>query len=292
MSTQRTYRIAGSQLTIDFGSVLDVPTEVVVSSDDYQLSMGGGVSAAIRIAAGNALVLDAAKAVPREAGDVVVTTAGALPARYVFHVVTIGQGFREDPGAGRLAGGSGEAHPTGARRSPTARTSAEPHGTGRSPGRRSVPGQLPHGAWMPACAGKVTVEPMVTMLMLDPGRDHKVLRAGHHRLRGEVDCLLGRPGLFVDGDVRLRQPRRQPGIPGYVEGLWLICETHPMITSSTAAGSNSRPAPPARAGHGPPGRPGRYLAIPFLPPIRPHRTGYERFRHHGLVQGYRAAASG
>lgn len=98
MSTQRTYRIAGSQLTIDFGSVLDVPTEVVVSSDDYQLSMGGGVSAAIRIAAGNALVLDAAKAVPREAGDVVVTTAGALPARYVFHVVTIGQGFREDPG--------------------------------------------------------------------------------------------------------------------------------------------------------------------------------------------------
>ncbi|MGD0608612.1 MAG: macro domain-containing protein [Streptosporangiaceae bacterium] len=98
MGTQRTYRIAGSQLAIDFGSVLDVPTEVVVSSDDYQLSMGGGVSAAIRIAAGNALVLDAAKAVPREAGDVVVTTAGALPARYVFHVVTIAPGFREDPG--------------------------------------------------------------------------------------------------------------------------------------------------------------------------------------------------
>lgn len=100
MSTQRTYRIAGSQLTIDFGSVLDVPAEVVVSSDDYQLSMGGGVSAAIRIAAGNAVVLDAAKAVPREAGDVVVTTAGALPARYVFHVVTIGPDYWEDPGGG------------------------------------------------------------------------------------------------------------------------------------------------------------------------------------------------
>jgi hypothetical protein len=40
MSTQRTYRIAGSQLTIDFGNVLDVSAEVVVSSDDYQLSMG------------------------------------------------------------------------------------------------------------------------------------------------------------------------------------------------------------------------------------------------------------
>jgi O-acetyl-ADP-ribose deacetylase (regulator of RNase III) len=98
MSTQRTYHIASSQLTIDFGSVLDVPAEVVVSSDDYRLSMGGGVSAAIRMAAGNAVALDAAKAVPREAGDVVVTTAGALPARYVFHVVTIGPRYWEDPG--------------------------------------------------------------------------------------------------------------------------------------------------------------------------------------------------
>ena len=97
MSTQRTYHIASSQLTIDFGSVLDVPAEVVVSSDDYRLSMGGGVSAAIRMAAGNAVALDAAKAVPREAGDVVVTTAGALPARYVFHVVTMGPGYWDDP---------------------------------------------------------------------------------------------------------------------------------------------------------------------------------------------------
>jgi hypothetical protein len=105
MSTQRTYRIAGSQLTIDFGSVLDVPAEVVVSSDDYRLSMGGGVSDAIRMAAGNAVALDAAKAVPREAGDVVVTTAGALPARYVFHVVTIGPGYWEHP-AGALPGKS------------------------------------------------------------------------------------------------------------------------------------------------------------------------------------------
>lgn len=96
MGTQRIYRIADSQLMIDFGSVLDVPTEVLVSSDDFLLTMGGGVSAAIRMAAGNALMLDAAKAVPRKAGDVVVTTAGALSARYVFHVVTIGPGYPGD----------------------------------------------------------------------------------------------------------------------------------------------------------------------------------------------------
>ncbi len=99
MGTQRVYQIADSQLTIDVGSVLDIAAEVVVSSDDYLLTMGGGVSAAIRAAAGTALVLDAAKAVPREAGDVVVTTAGALPSRYVFHVVTIGPDQQEDPSA-------------------------------------------------------------------------------------------------------------------------------------------------------------------------------------------------
>jgi O-acetyl-ADP-ribose deacetylase (regulator of RNase III) len=99
MTAQRVYNIAGNTLTIDVGSVLDVSAEVVVSSDDYLLTMGGGVSAAIRMAAGNALVLDASKAIPREAGDVVVTTAGALTSRYVFHVVTIGPHQWEDPGA-------------------------------------------------------------------------------------------------------------------------------------------------------------------------------------------------
>jgi O-acetyl-ADP-ribose deacetylase (regulator of RNase III) len=99
MSSKRIYQIAGNQLTIDVGSVLDVPAEVVVSSDDYRLTMGGGVSDAIRAAAGTAVVLDAAKAVPREAGDVVVTTAGALPSRYVFHVVTIGPRQHDSPGA-------------------------------------------------------------------------------------------------------------------------------------------------------------------------------------------------
>lgn len=102
---RRTYQIGKSQLTIDSGSVLDVPADVVVSSDDYRLTMSGGVSAAIRTAAGSALDLDAAKAIPRESGDVVVTTAGALPARYVFHVVTIGpRSWNESTADGDVAG--------------------------------------------------------------------------------------------------------------------------------------------------------------------------------------------
>ena len=91
------YEIGTSRLVLDGGSVLDAGAEVVVSSDDYMLTMGGGVSAAIRDAAGSALVLDAAKAVPAQAGQVVVTTAGALAARYVFHVITIGPDHWQAP---------------------------------------------------------------------------------------------------------------------------------------------------------------------------------------------------
>jgi O-acetyl-ADP-ribose deacetylase (regulator of RNase III) len=90
VDTDRTYAFGSSRLSLSFGSILTSKAEVLVSSDDYRLSMGGGVSAAIGAAAGSALVLDAAKSVPRRLGDVVVTTGGALDARYVFHVVTIG----------------------------------------------------------------------------------------------------------------------------------------------------------------------------------------------------------
>src|SRR3954447_2647749 len=86
----RTYQVGSSTLSLRFGDILTSDAEVLVSSDDYMLSMGGGVSASIAAAAGTALELDVTKAVPRQLGDVVVTTAGALAARYVFHVITIG----------------------------------------------------------------------------------------------------------------------------------------------------------------------------------------------------------
>jgi O-acetyl-ADP-ribose deacetylase (regulator of RNase III) len=52
--------------------------------------MGGGVSAAIRTAGGPRVPADASKMVPAKVGDVVVSTAGDLKAKYVLHAVTIG----------------------------------------------------------------------------------------------------------------------------------------------------------------------------------------------------------
>lgn len=91
MAASRSYADGKSQLIIEFADITTSIADAIVSTDDWRLSMGGGVSRAIMTAAGCQIVLDAAKAVPAKPGSVVVTSAGALPARYVFHAITIGE---------------------------------------------------------------------------------------------------------------------------------------------------------------------------------------------------------
>jgi O-acetyl-ADP-ribose deacetylase (regulator of RNase III) len=86
----RTYEIGHSRVTLIFGDITGSKADALVSSDDYMLSMGGGVSAAIRQAAGARVAADASKMVPARVGDVVVSTAGDLQAKYVLHAITIG----------------------------------------------------------------------------------------------------------------------------------------------------------------------------------------------------------
>jgi O-acetyl-ADP-ribose deacetylase (regulator of RNase III) len=94
----RTYAFGSSRLTLQFGDIITSKAEVLVSSDDGMLTMGGGVSRAIRRAAGEAVAIDAAKHIPARLGEVVATSAGALPAKYVFHAITIAAGTeRMDP---------------------------------------------------------------------------------------------------------------------------------------------------------------------------------------------------
>lgn len=84
------YQIGKSKLLLRFGDITTAATDVIVSSDDFFLSMGGGVSRAILRAGGNDIAMDAAKHTPAQLGKVIVTTAGLLEAKYVFHAVTIG----------------------------------------------------------------------------------------------------------------------------------------------------------------------------------------------------------
>jgi len=86
----RTYVVGQSRIQLIFGDITHATTEVVVSSDDALLSMGGGVSAAIRRAGGASIATDAAKLTPARVGDVIVSTAGNLRAKYVLHAITLG----------------------------------------------------------------------------------------------------------------------------------------------------------------------------------------------------------
>lgn len=86
----RQYRFNDSALTIRFGSIIESQAEVIVSSDNNYLTMGGGVSRAIFRAAGNAIAQDTRKMTPVSLGDVVVTSAGMMVyQKYVFHCITI-----------------------------------------------------------------------------------------------------------------------------------------------------------------------------------------------------------
>lgn len=91
MEQEKEYRINNSTIKVFFGNILDSQAEVIVSSDDCNITMGGGVSMAIRQKEGtDAIRLDVKKKIPADIGDVVVSTAGTLPQKNVFHVITIG----------------------------------------------------------------------------------------------------------------------------------------------------------------------------------------------------------
>lgn len=71
------------------GDITNLITDVIVSSDDNYLSMGGGVSYRIRCVGGNEIYDEARKLIPLSWGDVAVTTAGRLPSKKIFHGVVI-----------------------------------------------------------------------------------------------------------------------------------------------------------------------------------------------------------
>lgn len=86
----RQYTFNNSKLTVKFGNILDSEAEVIVSSDDCYVTMGGGVSRSILDAGGNEILKDAQKMCPIPLGDVLVTTAGKLEhQKYIYHCITI-----------------------------------------------------------------------------------------------------------------------------------------------------------------------------------------------------------
>jgi O-acetyl-ADP-ribose deacetylase (regulator of RNase III)/predicted Ser/Thr protein kinase len=80
----------GRTLTILRGDLVQQRVDALVSSEMYVLPMNYGVALALRKAAGNEYAREAKRFAPVRPGRVVVTSAGGLPARFVFHGVTHG----------------------------------------------------------------------------------------------------------------------------------------------------------------------------------------------------------
>lgn len=85
----RKYQFNNSVLRIKFGDIVEADTDVIVSSDDYLLPMGDGLAAYLLEKGGPEIRNDANKKKNAELGDVVVTTAGKLPHKFIFHCITV-----------------------------------------------------------------------------------------------------------------------------------------------------------------------------------------------------------
>ena len=85
MNEQKQYRCNNSTVIIREGNIVGSECEVVVSSDNVWLQMATGVSRTIHESAGEHVDVDLDKIEKIELGDVVVTTAGNLRQRYIFH---------------------------------------------------------------------------------------------------------------------------------------------------------------------------------------------------------------
>jgi len=83
------FTIKNANIKIYQGDITRLLTDVIVSSDDNYLTMGGGVSRSIRSAGGIDIYNEAQRYIPLKFGDVQETNAGKLSARKIYHSVVI-----------------------------------------------------------------------------------------------------------------------------------------------------------------------------------------------------------
>ena len=89
MEQSKEYYINNSSIRIIFGDITKSQTDVIVNSCGSRMTMSGGLSFVIRQAGGEVIREDAQSKLPVNIGDVLVSTAGRLPHKYVFHCITI-----------------------------------------------------------------------------------------------------------------------------------------------------------------------------------------------------------
>ena len=78
------------------GDISQARVDAVVNAANNHLWMGAGVAGALKRAGGAEIEREAVAKGPIEIGEAVVTSAGALPAKYVIHAAAMGQDLSTD----------------------------------------------------------------------------------------------------------------------------------------------------------------------------------------------------
>jgi len=82
-----THTINGVTLALIRGNIVEVHADAIVNAANSGLRGGGGVDGAIHRAGGPSIMEECRKIGGCPTGKAVVTTAGRLPAKYIFHAV-------------------------------------------------------------------------------------------------------------------------------------------------------------------------------------------------------------
>ena len=92
-----THMINGVTLALLRGNIVEVQADAIVNAANSGLRGGGGVDGAIHRTGGPSIMEECRKIGGCPTGSAVTTTAGKLPAKYVFHAVgPIYSGSRDD----------------------------------------------------------------------------------------------------------------------------------------------------------------------------------------------------
>ncbi|GCE25930.1 O-acetyl-ADP-ribose deacetylase [Dictyobacter alpinus] len=93
-----THIIDGVTLTLQQGNIVAVTADAIVNAANAALAGGGGVDGAIHRAGGPTIMQECRKIGGCSTGSAVATSAGNLPAHYIFHAVgPIYQGHADEP---------------------------------------------------------------------------------------------------------------------------------------------------------------------------------------------------